>query len=382
MAYCIKWGYSMNDNIENQITEYENKEYIEERNDIEGNPNDEIVDDYDILENEVISYVGNYSLLEYSNKLNKEFIKPNFQRNEVWDNKAKSKLIESFLAAYPVPPVFLFKEKGKESYLIIDGFQRLSAIKEFFNNEFKLNVKNKNYRNKFYSNLSDEAKAKLQNTFLNCVIVREVEPSGKSFLYNLFERLNTGGKSLNAMEARRAISYGKLIQSLEELNKYSNWRKIIDKQNIDNRFLDLELLLRLLALTQCYDKVDNEIKYYINNKERTYSNMKTFLNDFVENNTNNTFDEFSLVFKDTCDLVINELGINPFKLNTTKPNYMILDSVMTAILILKAKISGLNSKFNNFKQTKIDMFEDKSGTLSSGRLKKRIKLAIEAFEDA
>ena len=84
----------MNDNIENQITEYENKEYIEERNDIEGNPNDEIVDDYDILENEVISYVGNYSLLEYSNKLNKEFIKPNFQRNEVWDNKAKSKLIE------------------------------------------------------------------------------------------------------------------------------------------------------------------------------------------------------------------------------------------------------------------------------------------------
>ena len=372
----------MNDNIENQITEYENKEYIEERNDIEGNPNDEFVDDYDILENEVISYVGNYSLLEYSNKLNKEFIKPNFQRNEVWDNKAKSKLIESFLAAYPVPPVFLFKEKGKESYLIIDGFQRLSAIKEFFNNEFKLNVKNKNYRNKFYSNLSDEAKAKLQNTFLNCVIVREVEPSGKSFLYNLFERLNTGGKSLNAMEARRAISYGKLIQSLEELNKYSNWRKIIDKQNIDNRFLDLELLLRLLALTQCYDKVDNEIKYYINNKERTYSNMKTFLNDFVENNINNTFDEFSLVFKDTCDLVINELGINPFKLNTTKPNYMILDSVMTAILILKAKISGLNSKFNNFKQTKIGMFEDKSGTLSSGRLKKRIKLAIEAFEDA
>ena len=39
----------MNDNIETQITEYESREYIEERNDIEGNPNDENVDDYDTV---------------------------------------------------------------------------------------------------------------------------------------------------------------------------------------------------------------------------------------------------------------------------------------------------------------------------------------------
>ncbi len=365
-----------------RVTEYEDLDYIETKNAIEGDPNDDDFDEFDIIENEVISYVGNYSLLEYSNKLNKEFIRPNFQRNEVWDNKAKSKLIESFLASYPVPPVFLFKEKGKETYLIIDGFQRLTTIQEFFENKFKLNVKNSKYKNKLYTHLTDEAKAKLHNTFLNCVIVREVEPSGKEFLYNLFERLNTGGKSLNAMEARRAISYGKLIINLEELNKYPNWRKIIDKKNIDNRFLDLELLLRLLALYKCYNKYDNEIKYSFNGKLKTYSNMKTFLNDFTEIYINEPFEDFVNIFKTACDLVINELGENPFRLNSTKPNYMILDSVMTAILVLNSKITNLKHKFTAFKEQQMEMFEDKSGTLSSGRVKKRIGLAIESFENA
>ncbi len=85
----------VDDDYINQETDYENSEYLETKSEIEGE-SDDYSGEVDILKNEVISYVGNYSLLEYSNKLGKEFIKPNFQRNEVWDNKAKSKLIESF----------------------------------------------------------------------------------------------------------------------------------------------------------------------------------------------------------------------------------------------------------------------------------------------
>ena len=98
-------------------------------------------EDVDIIENEVISYVGNYSLREYYEKFNSNFIKPHFQRNEVWSVQTKSKLIESFLASYPVPPVILYKLKGVEQYWIIDGLQRISTIKEYFENVLSSKMK-------------------------------------------------------------------------------------------------------------------------------------------------------------------------------------------------------------------------------------------------
>ena len=36
-------------------------------------------------------------------------LKPGFQRRHRWDNKRKSKLIESFIINLPIPPVFLYE---------------------------------------------------------------------------------------------------------------------------------------------------------------------------------------------------------------------------------------------------------------------------------
>lgn len=62
---------------------------------------------------------------------------PNFQRNSVWDNTKKSSLIESILLEIPIPAIYLAKDE-KGGYHVVDGLQRLTTLKEFFNNEFKL----------------------------------------------------------------------------------------------------------------------------------------------------------------------------------------------------------------------------------------------------
>lgn len=66
------------------------------------------------------------------------------QRSFVWEKSRKSRLIESMIVGYPIPPVFakrLDDSSGKRSsniYYIMDGKQRLSTIKEYLNNEFEL----------------------------------------------------------------------------------------------------------------------------------------------------------------------------------------------------------------------------------------------------
>ncbi len=332
-------------------------------------------DDIDILKNEVISYFGNYSLMEYYSKLGKVFIKPEFQRNDVWSNYLKSKLIESFLASYPIPPVILYKLKGVEKYLIIDGLQRITAIADYFNDKFKLSIKNEKYRGKKFSKLEDEAKEKLRNSFLQCIIVREVSPTNNVFLYSLFERLNTGSIKLTPMEVRRAISGGKLITSLEKLNENTDWRAIFGKTSIANRFADVELILRLLAFYVNYDPVEQKLN--------NYTGMKTFLDNFVNDHQDEIFGEFNELFEKTAKNVHEQLGSLPFVLTEGKLNYIILDSVMNAIIKNGGEVSELKQRYEAFKQSDgfRKTYDDKSGTSTSTKVTSRLNFAYEAFND-
>ena len=66
-------------------------------------------------------------------------VSPRFQRRDRWDKVRQSRLIESFLRNIPVPPVYLAEDRAQPGrYAVIDGKQRLTAIWEYFNNNFSL----------------------------------------------------------------------------------------------------------------------------------------------------------------------------------------------------------------------------------------------------
>ena len=66
------------------------------------------------------------------------------QRGLVWEVWRKSKLIESMILGYPIPTVYAKRvddgtgKRGGNIYMIMDGKQRLSTVKEFLNDEFAL----------------------------------------------------------------------------------------------------------------------------------------------------------------------------------------------------------------------------------------------------
>ena len=64
-------------------------------------------------------------------------LRPEYQRRLRWDQKKKSKLIESFIMNVPVPPVFLY-ETILGRFEVMDGQQRLNSIVDFMQNRFQV----------------------------------------------------------------------------------------------------------------------------------------------------------------------------------------------------------------------------------------------------
>ncbi len=97
------------------------------KNDYEDNDFSGDINTVDFLEKkqrELITSTIDYNLESLFQLIKKRTIDlaPKYQRRFRWDEKRKSKLIESFLMNVPIPPIFL-NEDDYGKYSIIDGKQ-------------------------------------------------------------------------------------------------------------------------------------------------------------------------------------------------------------------------------------------------------------------
>lgn len=63
-------------------------------------------------------------------------LRPEYQRRLRWSTPQKSRLIESLLLNIPIPPVFLY-ESDAARYEVMDGQQRLNAVREFIEGDLR-----------------------------------------------------------------------------------------------------------------------------------------------------------------------------------------------------------------------------------------------------
>lgn len=230
---------------------------------------------------EISSYPADITIAEYKRMWNKkQFIIPEFQREYVWDIKRASKLIESFLFGLPIPQVFLYKTE--KDYQIIDGLQRITSIVSFLNGHFKSNGQQKDFtlkgvrecwEGKSFNNLSEDDQFKLEQSILRATIIQQNNTTDKTGIYQIFERLNTGGVRLNTMQVRMCIADGNFTKFLKRINQDKLWRNLIGMPEKDKEAKDLELLLRVFA--------------FIENPDEEYkAPMKKFLTEYIEKNKN------------------------------------------------------------------------------------------------
>lgn len=138
-------------------------------------------------------------------------LSPKYQRNSVWNDKAKAYLIDTIIRGLPIPPIFLRQKVDintkSTSREIIDGQQRIRAILEYVIDE-KFAIKsahNKQYGGMKYSDLDEDAKEDLLEYEILAEVVTEKD---ESVIYDMFARLNSNNYVLNKQELRNSKFWG------------------------------------------------------------------------------------------------------------------------------------------------------------------------------
>ncbi|ABW14885.1 protein of unknown function DUF262 [Parafrankia sp. EAN1pec] len=268
----------------------------------EGLDEDGQIDEYDLT-----STPNDFNVLTIQSFIESGSVKiPGFQRNYVWDLKRASKLIESIVIGLPVPQVFLYEE-GRNSFLVIDGQQRLMTIYYFVRQRFPRKEKRAQIRkvfnehgrvpdevlydeelfenfnlrlpevspgkpNKFsglnYARLGDYQTQFNLRTIRN-VIIKQVSPDNdNSSIYEIFNRLNTGGINLTPQEIRASLYHSKFYDMLFRVNMNPVWRNIVGPGEPDLHVRDLEVLLRAVAMWEQGGNYTPSMVRFLNN----YSN--------------------------------------------------------------------------------------------------------------
>ncbi len=244
-------------------------------------------DDLQIEEYDITAAPNDFNVLTIHSFLESGAVRiPGFQRNYVWDINRASKLIESLILGLPVPQVFLY-EVERNKFLVIDGQQRLMSIYYFIKQRFprkdrrselriifdengkipesiihddhyfenfrlKLGDSLPNHANRFkglaYQTLDDYKTQFELRTIRNVIIKQNSPQDDDSSMYEVFNRLNTGGVNLKPQEIRTSMYHSDFYEMLYHSNAAPAWRRLLGNQDPDLHMKDVEILLRGFAL--------------------------------------------------------------------------------------------------------------------------------------
>lgn len=317
-------------------------------------------DDIQIGEYDITATPNDFNVMTLNSFVESGAVRiPGFQRNFVWDIGRSSKLIESLLLGLPVPQLFLY-EQGRNRFLVIDGQQRLMSIYYFIKKKFpkkekrselrmifdehggipdevlhddayfqtfnlKLPGQLPNHKNNFkglnYSTLG-EYKTQFDLRPIRNIVVKQNSPSDDdSSMYEVFNRLNTGGVNLRPQEIRTSMYHSKFYEMLYHANMNQVWRGFIGSTEPDLHMKDIEILLRAFAMLLDGETYKPSMVKFLNQfsrkcekntkEENTY--LKALFESFISackhlpsdaflNRTNKRFNiaTFEAVFNATC----------------------------------------------------------------------------------
>lgn len=279
-------------------------------------------------------------------------LSPAFQRkSDLWSDEKQSRLIESILLKLPLPSMYFEYNSKTRKYTVIDGLQRLCALKHFAV-DCDLRLKNLEFIDAQYGGLSykdlnfqDQLAIGLEEIVVN--VFKGNTPDSVKYL--IFKRLNTGGTPLNNQEIRNAIFPGKangFIRDLSEANSFSTLG--FSKK----RMKDREAVLRALG-------------FMIKGPEVYSGRMDTFLNDTLRDMETLDEDELRSVREHFLAAVATNVrifGDKAFRIpgkTNRKPSVSLFDVMVTSIAMLS------DSETERLVRSKASFIEDFTQLMTS-----------------
>ena len=208
---------------------------------------------------------------------------PDFQRKgDLWTPDKQSRLIESMLIKLPLP-AFYFDGTEDEKWLVVDGLQRLSAIKNFVVDE-SLRLQGleflENISGKTFSELPRNYRRMIEETEIVAYIINPGTPADVKF--NIFKRINTGGLVLEPQEIRHALNQGIPSKFVAQLAQLESFKEATQNVIATDRMLDREFVTRFLA-------------FYLNGPKGYKPDLDTFMTSSMGQLKSKTTDELNKI---------------------------------------------------------------------------------------
>lgn len=358
----------------------------------------EIEEAYSSVSFRVIYQSNNYFLTQIRDLINNREVldlRPEYQRRLRWSKKQKSLLIESLLLNIPIPPVFLY-ESDLARYEVMDGQQRLNAVHEYLQNDFPLSGLEKlTYLDgRRYNQLPPKVRRGLERSSISAIVLLQETRSDPNNPYLVrrfvFERLNTGGHSLNPQEIRNSIFHGDFNDMIVELTRNNTFCRIFNipqytetdqseyyenperqRNNLYRSMADCQIVLRFFALLE-----DEQIR----------GSMRSILDRCMERNRHPTEEAIQgyrrafIEVIEACDKIFEGEAflLPPEKSGARRVSIPLYDANMVALYRrisrldeFVAKRIQIRDRLNEILDTKLELLTGKANTAQS--IKDRIK---------
>ena len=317
------WRPKMDDTIEKENL-YENEDEIE------------IIKPFDPKQVDIDSKPMVLSNIVDRLKENEIILDPDFQRNpDLWDKKKQSRLIESLLIRIPLP-IFYFDMTEDEKLIVVDGVQRLCAIRNFMvleeGDERYLRLEGLEYltdlNKKGFKDLPPNLKRRLREQVIQTYIIKAGTPD--KVRNSIFERINTGGLVLTPAEIKNSVYRGRAADLLKRMAEIPEFKSATRGSVQSERMLDREFANRFLA-------------FYLLGIEDYQDNLDKYLNEvLIKVKSDETLNDDDIVIKYRQAMNLSEklLGENAFRKRNNIGKYSRINKpLFEATSVCLAKLS-------------------------------------------
>lgn len=266
---------------------------------------------------------------------------PDFQRNFVWTQDHQEEFIETILKGFPFPEIYVCRGETdtktmSTSHKVIDGQQRLTTIRNYFENNFSKPLR----KVPLFTSLDDEQ----TEAFISYeVVFRDIGKVDDTLVREIFRRINLTKFNLQSIEIRNAIYDGKYLQTAKELADELALNQFgVFYESEFTRMVDINFFLQVMTTLENGGYYNREVE------------LENYIAEFNEEypNSSNIKKTISKAF-----LTIEKLQLDADSIWFRKSNFFTLFvEVCTATSIP----SDLRSRLVAFEKSIVDNRTDKS----------------------
>ncbi len=238
---------------------------------------------------------------------------PDFQREyEAWDDKLKTRFIESILLNRATNPIWTVLNEEDKSEEVLDGMHRITTALAYFNNQFSLHknhftvLDGEKYGKKKFEelDLDDQSKIRNYNFVFNKLDSSYRKDMNK--LQDMYEILNRSSKTLNDYEFNKVLHkplYDLVTAHKENFIKSGFFDGITDERGAIETEI-LEMLIMTFELPKTWSSINNLKEDWIN---ENVGNKYEDVTSFISNNKDKINDKLTLMIKIINILKSNDL---------------------------------------------------------------------------